>query len=46
MMHKTENCQIKLKSPIIKSRLCDYKDKCILVKETITVTEPTWSTNT
>ena len=43
MMHKTENCQIKLKSPIIKSHLCDYSYKCVLVKETITVT---WSTST
>lgn len=36
-MHKTEKCQIKLTSPTIKSRLCNYSDTCIFVKEIITV---------
>ena len=31
------NSQIKFKASMLKSRLCDYSDACILVKGTITI---------
>ena len=35
-----ENKSIKFKTPILRSNLCDYSDVYILVKGTITVTDP------
>ena len=37
MMNKEDHSQIKLKTTILKSRLCDYSDASILVKGNITV---------
>ena len=35
-----ENKSIRFKTPMLKSNLCDYSDAYILVKGTITVTDP------
>ena len=34
-----ENSNIRFKTSIIKSNLCDYSDACILIKGTITVSD-------
>ena len=42
---KYKNSQIKFKTTILKSSLCDYSDAYILVKETVTITEDAHDTN-
>ena len=37
---KKLQCQQRIKTPMLKSDLCDYSDACIVVEGTIAVTAP------